>query len=264
MDAGYIKILKNINEFAELRNIQRDAWGFAESDIVPLHIFKAAADLLKPNGIVLGYFLDGQIVGFVMTLPTSNPKEVLAHIGAVLQKYQDRGIFYKLLFEMKKIMKSNNIDKIFGTYDPLESINAHLYIRKLEGIVPNHYINYYGEIDSKLHHGLPTDRFRIEWILNDKFVEKIKNYNKEIDSDSEDIKYIDIPLNIQELKNKDLDKAIEWRIKTRELFDKYIVKQNFIVVDYIVDKVNKKGVYVLKNFDNKTYEMFNSYKDQTV
>ena len=106
-------------------------------------------------------------------------------------------------------------------------------------------------INSKLHHGLPTDRFRIEWILNDKFLEKIKNYNKEIDSDSEDIKYIDIPLNIQELKNKDLDKAIEWRIKTRELFDKYIVKQNFIVVDYIVDMVNKKGVYVLKNFDNK-------------
>jgi predicted GNAT superfamily acetyltransferase len=253
METGYIKILTNMNEFAELRNIQRDAWGFAESDIVPVHIFKATADLLKPNGMVLGYYLDDQIIGFVMTLPTSNPKEVLAHIGGVLQKYQDRGIFYKLLFEMKQIMKSNNVDKIFGTYDPLESINAHLYIRKLEGIAPNYYINYYGEIDSKLHHGLPTDRFRIEWILNDKFVEKIKNYNKEIDSDSEDIKYIDIPLNIQELKNKDLDKAIEWRIKTRELFDKYIVKQNFIVVDYIVDKVNKKGVYVLKNFDNKTF-----------
>ncbi len=250
MGTESIKILKNMNEFTELINIQKDAWGFAENDIVPLHIFKAAADMLKPNGMVLGYLLDEQIVGFVMTLPTSNPKEVLAHIGGVRQEYQNRGIFYKLLFEMKKIMKSNNVDKIFGTYDPLESINAHLYIRKLEGIATNHYINYYGEIDSKLHHGLPTDRFRIEWILNDKLLEKIKNYSNEIGSDSEDIKCIDIPLNIQELKNKDITEAIEWRMNTRKLFDEYVAKQNFIVIDYIIDQVNKKGIYILKKFDN--------------
>jgi predicted GNAT superfamily acetyltransferase len=249
MDSGYIKILKNMNEFRELTNIQKEAWGFASSDIVPIHIFKAASDLLKPNGIVLGYFLEDQIVGFVMTLPTSNPKEVLAHIGGVLPKYQDRGIFFKLLFEMKKIMKSNNVDKIFGTFDPLESINAHLYIRKLEGIATNHYINYYGEIDSKLHHDLPTDRLRIEWILNDEILEKIKS-NTDIDADSEDIKYIDIPLNIQELKNRDLNKAIEWRMKSRDLFDKYIAQQNFFVIDYIVDQINKKGMYVLKKSDN--------------
>lgn len=249
MDTEYIKILKNMDEFAELKNIQRDAWGFVEDDIVPSHIFKAAANLLNPNGMVLGYYLNDQIVGFVMTLPTSNPKEVLAHIGAVFQKYRNRGIFYKLLFEMKKMMKSNNVDKIFGTFDPLESINAHLYIRKLDGIVTNHYINYYGKIDSKIHQGLPTDRFRIEWILDPKFLEKIKSYNKDIVTDSEDIKFVDIPLNIQELKNKDLNNAFEWRKKTSELFDKYIVKQNFIVIDYIVDKVNEKGIYVLKKFE---------------
>ena len=248
MEAEYIKILQDMNEFKELINIQKDAWGFAGNDIVPLHIFKAAADLLKPNGIVLGYFLEEQIVGFVMTLPTSNPKEVLAHIGGVYQKYHNRGIFYKLLFEMKKIMKTNNVEKIFGTYDPLESTNAYLYIRKLGGIATDHYMNYYGDIDSKLHHGLPTDRFRIEWILNDKVLENIKNYNKEINYDSEEIKYVDIPLNIQELKNKNLNEALEWRMKTRKLFDEYVTKQNFIVIDYITDLAIQKGIYVLKKF----------------
>lgn len=237
MEHGFIEKIQNMDEFSELINIQRDAWGFTDIDIVPLHILKVVADLLKPNGLILGYFLDEQIVGFVMTLPTSNPKEVLAHIGAVSQKYQKQGIFYNLLYELKKIMKSNNVDKIFGTYDPLESINAHLYIKKLGGIVTRHHKNYYAEINSRIHSDLPTDRFRIEWNVNEGM-----NYT----FDGDDIKYVEIPLNIQEVKNIDINEAIKWRMKTRKLFDQYVEKQNFIGVDFVVDQVNQKGIYVFK------------------
>lgn len=245
----YIKILKDIDEFQELTYIQRAACGFEDIDLVPLHIFRAASDLLKPNGMVLGYVIDRKIVGFLMTLPMSNYKEVLMHIGGIYHRYQNKGIFYKLMAEMLKIMKSNNVDKIFGIYDPLESIHAHLYIRKLGGIITAHYIDYNGEWNSKL--GLPTDRFRVEWILKDKLIEKIKKIkngiqNSEINSDDKTIKYIDIPLDIQGLKNKDVDKAVEWRMKTRKLFDEYVTKQSFIVVDYIIDQANQKGTYVLK------------------
>jgi predicted GNAT superfamily acetyltransferase len=235
----HIKTIRNVNEFSELINIQREAWGLADIDMVPLNILKAVSDMLGPNGIVLGYFIDEKIVGFIMTLPSSNPKEVLAHIGAVYPEYQNRGIFYKINLELHKIMRLHNVDKIFGTYDPLESINANLYIRKLGGIVTRHYVNYYGELNSKIHSGLPTDRFRIEWNLN----------KKEIYRD-EDVRYVDIPLNIQELKNKNLNDAIEWRMKTRKLFDELIEQQKYIGVDFIVDQVNQKGKYVFKKIES--------------
>ena len=231
----YIKPIRSLDEFSEIKNIQKAAWGFDDIDIVPAHILKAASDMLYPKGIVLGYAVNEKIVGFIMTFPSSNPKEILAHIGAVHPDYQNRGIFYKLNIELHKIMKIHKVDKIFGTYDPLESINANLYINKLGGIVTHHYEDYYGEMNSTVHTGLPTDRFRIEWNLNSK-----GNFS------NEDVRHVDIPLNIQELKKINLNDAIEWRMKTRKLFNEFIEQHKYIGVTFIVDKVNKKGTYVFK------------------
>jgi predicted GNAT superfamily acetyltransferase len=230
----YIRAINSMEHLSELINIQRDAWGFGDLEIVPSQTFRSI-DMLGPNGIVLGYFIDDKIVGFVSTFPTSNPKEIFADMGAVYREYRNKGIFYKIHLELHKIMKINKVDKIFGTYDPLESINAHLYINKLGGVVTRHYENYYGNWDSRIHYGLPTDRFRIEWNLNKK-----DNYS------DEDIKYVDIPLNIQELKNKNFKLAMEWRMKTRELFNDLIEKQKYIGVGFNVDIINQKGIYVFK------------------
>jgi predicted GNAT superfamily acetyltransferase len=230
----YIKPIKSMEQLSELVNIQRNAWGFTDLEIVPSQMFRSI-DLLGPNGIVLGYFIDDKIVGFISTFPTSNPKEVLADMGAVYPEYQNRGIFYKIILELHKIMKINKVDKIFGTYDPLESINAYTYIRKLGGVVTRHYENYYGSWKSRIHSGLPTDRFRIEWNLKKK-----DNYS------NEDIKYVDIPLNIQELKNKNFKLAMEWRMKTRKSFNDLIEQQKYIGVEFNVDTLNQKGIYVFK------------------
>lgn len=258
MKKGSIRLIHEMNKISELITIQRDAWNSSDIYIIPPSIFKITADLLKPNGLVLGYFLDERIVGFIMTLPTSNPKEVLAHIGAVIPKYQNKGIFFELMLELRKIMRFNNVDIIFGTYDPLESINAHLYIKKLGGIITRYYIDYYGSINSKIHSGLPSDRFRVEWNIKDESVEKriqsgMKGYyRKDMNytfNSNNNIRYVEIPLNIQEVKNKDLNKAMEWRLKTRKLFYEYIEKQNFIGIDFIYDRINQKGKYVLKKLN---------------
>ncbi|NHJ03180.1 MAG: hypothetical protein EAX86_13670, partial [Candidatus Heimdallarchaeota archaeon] len=111
--------------------------------------------------------------------------------------------------------------------------------------------------------GLPTDRFRVEWNIKDKYVEKgIKNrsngYSRGIDYtlENNDIRYVEIPLNIQEIKNNDLDEAIEWRIKTRRLFDDIIEKNNFFGIDFIVDRINRKGIYVFKKTLKPTFRNF--------
>ena len=85
MEKGSIKVIKEIDKFSELIDIQRDAWGLIDIDIVPLHIVKAVADLLKPNGIVIGYFLEERIIGFIMTFPHQILKKYL-HIGELYLK----------------------------------------------------------------------------------------------------------------------------------------------------------------------------------
>jgi len=247
MEGEYIRPLKEMDEFYELVIIQRDAWGFDNLDVLPPHIFRDVSNLMGPNGIVLGYFIDEKLIGYIVTFPTSNPGEVLVDMLAVSPDYRNRGIGYKLCLELRTIMLSRNIIKIFWTYDPLESVNANLYIKKLGGVITSHLKDYYGSIDSKIHSGLPTDRFIVEWNIRSERVEdRIKKRDEKITriSDDKNTKYVDIPLNIQELKNKDINLAIEWRMRTRKLFDEYVEKQKLIGIDFIHDKINQKGIYI--------------------
>ncbi len=249
MEGEYIRQLKEMNEFYELVFVQRDVWGLEDIDVIPAHIFRVASNMMAPNGMVLGYFIDEKLVGYILTFPTSNSREVLMDMLAVSPDYQGRGIGYKLSLELRKIMLVQGINKIFWTYDPLESVNANLYIIKLGGIITRYLIDYYGSISSKIHSALPTDRFKVEWNIRSRHVEnRIKNGNGRTDhiSDDKGTKYVEIPLDIQELKKKDIDAAIEWRMKTRELFNEYIEKQNLIGKDFVYDQVNQKGIYIFK------------------
>ena len=144
-------------------------------------------------------------------------------------------------------MLTLDINKIFWTYDPLESVNANLYIKKLGGVIFRHLIDYYGSINSKIHSGLPTDRFIVEWSIRSQPVEDRINGQVGHIYDSKDTKNVEIPLNIQELKNKDINAAIDWRMKTRKLFDEYIEKQKLIGLDFVYDQINQKGIYIFSH-----------------
>ena len=87
----------------------------------------------------------------------------------------------------------------------------------------------HGEGESGLHQGLPTDRLIATWDLNSERVKK-KMETKEprivedipgekINRFEDEMAYIEIPRDIRALKKKSKDRALEWRLKTRELFE---------------------------------------------
>lgn len=245
MENEHIRKLKKVDEISELVNFQKKVWGFDDIDIIPVHMLMDIPHL-APEGFILGYFIDKKLVGFLLTLPRSNPKEVLIELLGVLPDFQRKNIGYNLMLELRKKMLDLDIDKIFWTYDPLESVNANLYIRKLGGKIISHFIDYYGNIKSTLYSGTPTDRFEVEWDIRSKHVENriigIGNIDKI--SEYENMKTVDIPLNIQELKNKDINLALNCRMITRKLFDEYVENQNMVGIDFVYDKINNKGTYI--------------------
>ena len=76
MENEYIRPLTQISEFHELLAIQKDIWGVTDIDVVPVHTFKAVSAFLGPKALILGYFIDGKISGYLLAFPTSDPKEV--------------------------------------------------------------------------------------------------------------------------------------------------------------------------------------------
>lgn len=242
-----VRPIREMNELSELPALQKRAWGCEDIDVIPSHLLKAVSDELGPTGLVLGCFLDGKIAGYVLAFPTTDPEEVLMHQVGVSPDNQQRGVGYRLMLELRRMLSAGKVKKIFWTYDPLESVNANLYIRKLGGIVTRHFADYYGETTSMLHFGLPTDRFRVEWNISDGRVEETirLGHVPEMPKDR-DAKRVDIPLGIQELKKRNPGQALEWRIKTRELFDEYVEKRKLTGVDFVCDRASQKGTYVFK------------------
>lgn len=246
-----IRPITTAEEFSELLSMQKEIWGLADIDVVPAHTFKAVSSFMGPNGTVLGYFLDGKMVGYVLTFPTSNPKEALCDMMGVAKNHQSEGIGYKLALELREIMLQSDVKTVFWTYDPLESVNANLYLAKLGGIVTRHYKDFYGVVTSQTHSGMPTDRFKVEWSIRSKHVEeriesRINGNHVRNTTDRPDTKQVEIPLNIQDLRNKNMKEALEWRMRTRAQFDDYVEKQKLIGTDFAFDPINQKGVYIFE------------------
>lgn len=252
MENEYIRLINKIDEFNELLILQKEVWGLKDIDVVPSILFKSVTGLTGQNGIVLGYFIENKIAGYLLTIPTSNPREVLGFMLAVSKNHQHKGIGYKLNLKLREIMLANNVEKVLWTFDPLESVNAHLYLRKLGGVITRYFLDYYGSINSLVHKELTTDRVKVEWNIRDIYIEE--RIAREVKSDSyhqtisnyAQAKYVEVPLNIQSLKENNLTEAVEWRTKTRKIFEYIIEDQKRIGYDFVVDNHKQKGIYVFR------------------
>ena len=193
-------------------------------------------------GITAGAFTqDNQLIGFVFGI-TGIRHEKLAHWSdmlAVYPEFRGTGIGQQLKRFQREHLLKQNINTMYWTYDPLEAPNANLNWNHL-GVKLEQYIpNMYGDTTSPMHSGLPTDRMLVEWQLHSDHTTQIlegnhpyANFdftdspiiNLESDSkfpDSETV-LIEIPANIQNIKQQSMDLAMQWRLRTRQAFQHYL------------------------------------------
>jgi predicted GNAT superfamily acetyltransferase len=127
-------------------------------------------------------------------------------------------------------------------------VNANLNVNRLAALVRKYRVNIYGESKSKLHGSLPTDRFEAEWLLSSERVtraargelpgwpswEQLPRANQTSTTKSgfrvsaeadvgidEDALLAEIPESINRIMAEDVDLALDWRLKTRDLFRAY-------------------------------------------
>jgi predicted GNAT superfamily acetyltransferase len=153
-------------EHHAIEEIQKEAWGFSDLDIVP------AATLIATQhagGIVLGAFEGDCMIGFAYAFPAfeEGRTSMHSHMLAVRPEYRNcHAGFYLKLAQRERVLEKG-LDEITWTFDPLQSLNAHLNFSKL-GVVSRRYlVNFYGEASSSpLHQGFGTDRLWVSWLLN--------------------------------------------------------------------------------------------------
>ncbi|AGK53943.1 acetyltransferase [Bacillus sp. 1NLA3E] len=242
LDNLEIRSLHSVAELEEVRALESKIWG--PQDSIPTH---QTITSVKNGGLVLGAYVDEQLIAFQYSFPGFNGRNVYlcSHVLATDPHFRSKGIGEKLKIAQREEARKLGYELITWTYDPLESVNGYLNIGKLAAVSSTYIPNCYGEMDDLLNGGIPSDRFLVEWQIQldstsgtpEQEVEG-ESYLKnsliqfEIDHNglpipmpthslprqTDQIVSVAIPKNFREIKKINIETAILWRMKTREIF----------------------------------------------
>lgn len=269
----HISVARAEAEFHAIEDIQREAWGFSDLDIVPSANLIAAQ---RCGAIVLCAYEAAEMIGFVYGFPAYDEGRVSlhSHMLAVRPPWRNYQVGFFLKLAQRNCAMEMGLDEITWTYDPLQSLNAHLNFSKLGVISRRYIVNFYGEATSSpLHTGFGTDRLWVSWHLSsDRVRKRIDRLHKHDDSargpdlDDQTLRnlpllvrargelpelgdpgngvkanacLIEIPNNITALKKSDAAAALSWREATRAAF-LAALESGFTVEDFILT-ANQNG-----------------------
>jgi predicted GNAT superfamily acetyltransferase len=169
VEAVEIRECKSLEELAFCVELQRDVFALPEVELSPVRHFVVT---INAGGFVLGAFADGELVGFVLSVPAflRGEKAFYSHMTAVRNDFQSHGIGGRLKWAQREKALTLGVKQIKWTFEPVKARNAYFNLEKLGAVVCEYEENFYGtdysrvaETDKKI--GLASDRLFAEWHL---------------------------------------------------------------------------------------------------
>lgn len=223
------------SDYERCEEMQRQTWGDDFAEFVPCGILKIVQ---KIGGVAAGaYDSTGEMRGFVLGFSGMRHGEPAhwSHMLAVDPELRNAGLGTRLKQFQRDRLLSMGIRTMYWTFDPLVARNAHLNLNHLGTTIDEYVESMYGEGDrGVLDSVIGTDRFITRWAL-DSPVDRdpvadtsSETCNSGFDGSSPvpvefeapraATAFIEIPSDIQALKDRNPDMALEWRLNTREAF----------------------------------------------
>jgi len=257
-----IRDLKTIDDLSQLKAVEKEVWGMADDDTLPLtlaiackaagNIFVGAFDQEKDKDKLVGFAF-----GFLGR--EHGQTTIHSHMLAVLDAYRHLDLGLRLKQAQRERAMAMGVHEITWTFDPLQSRNAHFNFSKLGVVSDTYKVDFYGPETSSLLHRNGTDRLWVRWTLNSRRVrDRLAGKNARIEtldamrllaplvrfdpsgrpgradlaeSLGRQRVSIEIPGDILEVERADMGLAREWRDATRWAF-REAVKAGFFVAEF--------------------------------
>ena len=264
--------LTTLDEYAAVVALEREIWGPAYDEAVPVGILKVTAER---GAILVGAFAGEHLVGFVYSLRAVKGTRPIhwSHKLGVLESHRHLRIGHRLKLLQRERALRAGVDLIEWTFDPLQAANAHLNVAKLGVVVEDYQEEFYGASTVPVRHrGNPTDRFVVAWYIRERavelalsasdsgadarYVETVARANRvtmrgglpECSEIALDLvtscMAIEIPTGYSDLLARAPEVAHAWRMVTRQIFTSYF-RHGYRVRRFVLDLPNRKGVYLL-------------------
>ena len=218
-----VRPLFTIEEQSLARAVFDQTWALDVGTEITPNLLQA---LINGGAYLSGAFVRRECVGAAFAFPvTTNGLHLHSHMTAILDKYRDRGIGYKLKIDQWNWAKKTNYSYISWTFDPLVRRNAKLNIVKLGVDISAYHPNFYGEMPDALNAGDESDRLMVLWrtdIDTPRARELITN------PEPDDV-LIEIPEDIVAIRTKNQSESMKWRRQVREQFMAAFEKKGKVV-----------------------------------
>jgi predicted GNAT superfamily acetyltransferase len=241
-----IRPCQKLEELAAIVKVQRQIWGYAEHEVYPLRLF---VTLQRIGGQVLGAFTpQGSLVGFVASLPAwRGVQRYYCSLSlGVLRAHENQGLGRALKMAQRRAALGVGIDLIEWTFDPLRAKNAYLNIVRLGAIARRYQPDYYGQVESRLQGGLPSDRLIVEWRLGSTRVKRAlagKSPRRSQDKPA----VVEIPTNIDQLVRLNPQEARQRQLAVRRQLQE-LFAQNLAITGF--EYGVKSARYLLDSYED--------------
>lgn len=216
-----LKPLSTLDEFRDAVQLQKEIWGFADIELLPLRLFVVAS---KVGGQIIGAFDGDMMIGFLIAIPGIQQGEpyLHSHMMGVQPPYRNQGIGRRLKLAQRDEALARHVRLVEWTFDPLEIKNAYFNIERLGAVVRRYILNQYGTTTSHLHGGLPTDRCVAEWHLDSRRVLNVLA-GKPVEHVGI-VEKIEVPVHIAELRQRHPRQAREIQTRVSDAFQAYFAR----------------------------------------
>lgn len=243
-----LRSLTSDDDYARCEALQEATWGQGFKEIASATMMLISQ---KVGGVAAGAFdpggeLRGLVFG-VSGVRDGRPAH-WSHILAVHSAWAGYGIGRHLKFYQRDLLVNLGIEDMYWSYDPLVARNAHLNLQRLAAEPVEYIENLYGDGgQNEQHRGLGTDRFIVCWRLQDPEVERrleapppapdgwldaplVNSRDSQggqplespFDLPEAPLVRVEIPADIQTLKDESPETAMAWRMCTRRAFLGYL------------------------------------------
>lgn len=269
LEGIHIRPLTTFDEIDEVVALQRLIWN-DPATVIYQHML---ISFIHNGGLLLGALKEAILVGFVMgylgieSLESDRPAmanlKMVSQRMAVRPEFRNSGVGYALKVAQREQAVRQGIRLITWTFDPLNSRNAHLNVRKLGCTVQRYEKDYYGTKRSPLVSLDQSDRLLAEWrVTTPRVQERLFGKRSPLTLDqylsagtvmivnptaagSDGLPHpggprsttgllalVEIPAHFDQISNADEKLARDWRAHGREVLTQAF-QSNYIITDFV-------------------------------
>ncbi len=267
-----------MEEMPSIVELQREIWGYGLPDADFPYPARCLFAFSESGGLVAGVFCEGRPIGFGFTWIGKDRQAGNSYLNSqlvgFLPQYRHLSLGYHIKIYQRDFAAYSGLDLVKWTFDPLQSVNANLNLRKLGVLVRTYHSHYYGKLESHFSGGLATDRVGAEWhIHSPRTIERLRSlppplvegsplpqvtqvettvtqtgrsrtlsqYSLELSAPE---LLVEIPDDFEMIRRSHLTLALDWQQKIRHILEHYL-GHGYLISDFLVVQGTPRRAFYL-------------------